>query len=258
MNRIGLDYAWILILTTTGLSTGLMGFTPANYPINGSALTPVSESTSIHAPEVSAPLLMAQTGRGRPVARRGGAGHGSCELGGQTNELLTSIVPRFSGEGLTVAPQPTFWVYVPYSLSDSQSMQFLLKDATGSPIYQFTPTETAMLPGVIGIPLPSSVTLSENQEYLWTFTVTCGEMKLTVEGAVTRIALSPALETALQAATTPQEQATVYRNSGLWLDALTVLAEQQRAQPNDAATASAWTDLLNQIQLGDVASKPIR
>ncbi|QYO63312.1 DUF928 domain-containing protein [Leptolyngbya sp. 7M] len=203
------------------------------------------------------PLLVAQTGRGRPLQRRGGAGHGDCELGGQTNELLTSIVPRFSGEGLTVDPHPTFWVYVPYALSDSQSMQFLLKDQSGKTIYQPNLMGARELPGIMNLRLPADVTLAEDQQYTWTFTVICGEMKLTVEGAVTRLARSPELEDALRAATTPQAQADVYRNFGLWLDALTVLAEQRQTKPNDAAIASAWNELLNAIQLDDVADKPI-
>jgi Domain of Unknown Function (DUF928) len=241
------------------LSIGLIGSSTQNHPAIGASLSPVFSNISDDKPSQIEIVSGDPTDRGRIVRRRGGAGHGDCAaLARQSQDLITSIVPRFAGEGLTVDSHPMFWIYLPYSLSDDQSVNFVLKDEAGAVVYNPNLLATSIDRGVVSLRLPDGEkALIENQEYTWTFTLTCGDMRFWNEGVVKRVAQSNELENALKAASTPEAKAAAYRDAGLWLDAITVLGNGRRRELNNEAVQTAWTDLLTAIGLSDIASKPI-
>jgi hypothetical protein len=50
------------------------------------------------------------------------------------------------------------------------------------------------------------------------------------------------------------EQATLYAANGYWHEALTTLAVARRANPTDAAIATAWRNLLQSVELGHLST----
>jgi hypothetical protein len=160
--------------------------------------------------------------------------------------------------GLTAAERPNFWFYVPYPLTPERSVKFMLQDETGKDIYQATLSGSATTPGVMDFVLPPTVpALEVGKWYHWFFTVYCNEEEpVLVDGWVSRVTLNPSLETQLAQAK-PREKIALYRQAGIWYEALTILAQLRRQNPNDASLKAEWTSLLQSIGLEPIAQEPI-
>ncbi|MBW4548637.1 MAG: DUF928 domain-containing protein [Symplocastrum torsivum CPER-KK1] len=161
--------------------------------------------------------------------------------------------------GLTVAERPTFWFYVPYPLTSSRPVEFVLQDEDGNDIYQTQFTESGTVPGVVGLQLPPTVDpLEVGKRYRWYFLIYCNPEEPTfVEGWVERVALNPTLKTQLDQATTPQQKADLYAQAGIWYEAVTTLAELRRQKPNDQALNAQWLELLQSVDLEAIATEPV-
>jgi hypothetical protein len=206
-------------------------------------------------------------GRGQaPGRRRGGGRRDACP---KVQIPLTAIVPQSEDTNqnppvpyvgsLTTAEHPTFWFYVPYSLNTDLTAEFILQDEAGTEIYKrssinFTSVEHT--PGIISISLPATVSLEIGKRYEWYFKVSCGlEIPIYANGGIERISPDDSLSRQLANAT-PQEQAKLYQENGIWYDAVTVLGNLKRAHPNDAATTAAWNQLLQVLGIGDILTAP--
>lgn len=213
--------------------------------------------------------IYSKQAKGRvPGRRRGGARRGDCPA---TSRQLTALVPEteistmqalpetYVG-GSTTAEYPTFWFYVPYLLANHLSAEFILQDDTGRNIYRVTSTDfpaTNKTPGIISISLPSTIApLKIGKVYQWYFKLNCGmETPMYVQGGIERIPLAQDLAKQLASAT-PSGQANLYMQNNLWYDAVTVIAERYRTNPTDTTIKSAWANLLQAIDLEDVAGTP--
>lgn len=211
--------------------------------------------------------------RGAPGDTQGAASRGLCP---PVNTVLTALMPTFktAGEedsvwGLTISEYPTFWFFVPYSLTSKITGEFILQDenqfiqSDEDTLYKtkipLTTAETS--PGVISLRLPSTVApLEIGKRYYWKFIVHCHPQdpsaNIYVDGWVERTALSPSLMRDLKKMV-PIERAALYYQAGIWYDSLTTLAELRRASPQDAELADDWTALLQIVDLAEIASKPI-
>ncbi|GAB4196656.1 MAG: hypothetical protein Fur006_44370 [Coleofasciculaceae cyanobacterium] len=206
-------------------------------------------------------------GIGTP-ARTEGGGTRSGSTSNQTCPLvsgkpLTALVPsnRF---GVTVAPHPTFFVYMPAVSSQATplSVEFDLQDGDGNVVYKST-FKTSGKPGVLTLTLPSQAGLTPlaiGQDYKWSFTVMCRSdersQDVTVEGWVRRVELNPGLNNRLQQAS-PQQQVELYAEAEIWHDALATLVQLRRDNPNDAAIAANWERLLSAAGLNDIAKESL-
>jgi hypothetical protein len=161
--------------------------------------------------------------------------------------------------GLTVAERPTFWFYVPYPLTSSRPVEFVLQDENGNDVYQTQFTESGTVPGVVGLQLPPTVDpLEVGKRYRWFFLIYCNpEQPTFVEGWVERVELNPTLKNQLDQATTPQQKAALYAEAGVWFEALTTLAELRRQKPNDQALNAQWLKLLQSVGLEAIATEPV-
>ena len=195
-----------------------------------------------------------------PGRRRGGARRGSCPETStplvaltSATEVETETLPETYVGGVTTAEYPTFWFEVPYELTNELTAEFTLQNNQGQDIYRITSIDfstSEQTPGMVGVPLSTEIApLEIGQIYQWYFKLNCGsEAPLYVQGGIERVALEPALANQLEIAT-PLEQATLYRENGIWYDAVTVLAPLYRAQPNDPTISAAWRDLLRSLGL---------
>jgi len=216
--------------------------------------------------------------QGAPGSREGAASRGLCP---SSDKPLTALVPltqeTLGGEqnstpamnpikrvlGLTVVEHPTFWFYVPYPLTSTRSVEFVLQDESGKEIYQTSLTKSGTTPGVVGFELPSTVPpLGVSKRYHWYFLIHCdGNSEDTVDtvfvdGWVERVALKPLLKSQLAQAT-PQERVTLYAQAGIWHEALTALTKLRSKNPDDAKLRAEWDKLLESIDLKAIAQEPI-
>ena len=213
--------------------------------------------------------------RGAPGQRKGAATRtpGKC---GPAKQPLTALVPitqRTWGEGQgssaaivtwksvlgsTVAERPTFWFYVPYTLTPAHRLEFVLQDETGNDIYKTSFTQSGTSPGVVGVELPSTAApLEVGKMYHWFFSIECSpEEAVLVDGWVQRVPLNALLERQLEQAT-PKEKIALYANNHIWYEALTSLAELRRQNPEDDKLKEDWVTLLQSIDLNAIAQEPI-
>lgn len=163
--------------------------------------------------------------------------------------------------GLTTLEYPTFWFYVPYPSSQIKSLKFILLDennnyATKEPILVNIPQK----PGAIGIRLPKTEKpLEIDKYYSWYFELDCNpriSKNVIIKGSVKRISLEPYLQRQLEAAT-PRQRAAIYARAGIWQDAIAILGKLRRKKPQDTSLLVDWKNLLQSVDLGNIASEPI-
>lgn len=173
---------------------------------------------------------------------------------------LTALVPGDRSKSflaLTLAKYPKFWFYVPYALTPEQLVEFVLQDDKDNYVYKTTFTAPGTPAGIISIPLPATAApLEIGKQYNWTFSIQDRSNSVFVQGKVQRVALNPTLINQLNAAT-PREHIALYAAKGIWYDALTALADMHRTNPQDAAIAAQWINLLQSVGLDRIATKPI-
>ncbi|MBD2021817.1 DUF928 domain-containing protein, partial [Leptolyngbya sp. FACHB-36] len=110
--------------------------------------------------------------------------------------------------------------------------------------------------GLMRLILPATAKpLNVGQSYSWTLSVYCDPAKpsssVFVNGTIQRVA--PVASLQRRNKTSPMEQVNLYAANGIWYDALDSLAVLYRANPRDRSVVSAWTSLLQQVNLDSLA-----
>lgn len=213
--------------------------------------------------------------RDAPGNRGGGAGRG-CGAG---NQFITALVPEYKqtlGQaeitkvwGTTIAERPTLWFDVPYEKGAIAAMEFVLQD-NSSPAKEIYRSAIAPpdAPGIVSLHLPASVPpLEVGKLYKWFFKtrLQCGSGVLATKpqlqkeelyGWVQRTSPSATLTSQLKQAT-PQQQANLYAQNGIWFDALTTLAKLRLTKPQDTHLTEDWNRLLQTVGLEKLTTKPL-
>ncbi|WAL59220.1 DUF928 domain-containing protein [Thermocoleostomius sinensis] len=254
-------------------SSGWLAIQPAESRFLGNQLvSPVADRVSAEFNLVQAsirdpirfipPTAQAAPTRGRS---RGGASRGNCSMAEQP---LMALVPNAADDRetmatvatpitLTTASHPTFWFYVPTALTSDRPAEFWLLDADGSYVYTslLHGTDTA---GIVKVTLPNTVSpLEPEKPYRWIFQLIC-ETGATVDvwGEIQRVDLSPTLKAQL-AQSSHRDQSALYAAQGIWLDALTTLAELRLSEPTNTALVTDWRSLLQSAHLAEVINHPL-
>lgn len=207
-------------------------------------------------------------GRPKPPGNPGAGSSGPCGL----DRSLLPVTPteaqpenRTLYAGKTSAAHPSVWFYLPYesvvsarfSLTEWQEARGTTADR---PLYSRDIAIPAAAPGIIRIPLPTTVTLTSDRWYeaRLSIRVICQsgfapEAEFT-RAWVRREAIAPDLQRQIGEAATPLQKATLYARAGFWYDALSILSPA-RTLPN----ASDWRTLLREFGLLEaIASAPPR
>ncbi|BAY39622.1 hypothetical protein NIES2111_39980 [Nostoc sp. NIES-2111] len=201
----------------------------------------------------------------RPGGRvRGGAKRGSCP---SVEPQLTALVP-FTEDvptvtnvwGLTTQAHPTFLFYVPYSQDSGYPTEFVLQDQDANIIYQKA-IALPEKPGIISVSLPTdAAALAVDKQYRWFFTVECDKQKpsppIYVEGVIQRVQLKPATIKQLETSSILQK-VDILAENGIWFDSAELLFQLRQQNPQDAALAEKWRNLLTSIKLDDIIPKPL-
>ena len=158
----------------------------------------------------------------------------------------------------TTKESPALWFYVPYASEFVAVAEFDLLDAEGKSLYRER-LNLSGTPGIIRIDIPSSLPATEKaleigQMYKWYLylDIDCklknshsSEKSVNVHGWLQRVRSSNVLKQNLKQAKTDLELAAAYAEAGIWQDALTLLAEEYRQNPE---LADVWTKFLKQAR----------
>ncbi|WP_179228355.1 DUF928 domain-containing protein [Leptolyngbya ohadii] len=253
----------------------LTAFSLAVFPLAATGLSqnsPPPNAPRTNAPRTNAPQLSSSRqsairfvpGANRSAPRtgrsRGGASRGNCP---ETSQTLMALVPAGNANqqavppDLTVSDRPTFWFYVPYSLSAERPAEFALLDEMGEYVYQTRITSETASGGILRIQIPEDIpALEAGKTYSWTFQVLCeGSNPIDLWGSLERIALNSNQQTRLQQLSTPADRAAFYAENGIWYDALGIVADLYHADRTDPVRAANWESLLRSVGLASVAAE---
>jgi hypothetical protein len=163
----------------------------------------------------------------------------------------------------TATATPTFWFYVPeIERSQKVKVEFVLRDDSDRLIQETTLTTTGQA-GIMSFPLPTTATfqgLKPDRTYRWYLSIVYDplhrEYDDVVEGWIQRVPSTPELAQKLAKAT-PLKKVELYREAGLWYEALSLLAQLKRDRPDDATVSALWTEFLQSIDLATLAQKSL-
>jgi hypothetical protein len=209
---------------------------------------------------------------------QGAAIRGHCFKNQQNQEgkmPLTALMPRNPltnrpvNQTLTVAANPTVFVYVPETSTQFENLvfaEFSVSDDQDNEVYQTTfPLPTVLssdvssssvsTPGIVKLTLPADVRLETGKNYRWVFQLSCGKANAErffgryVEGWIQRTELSSELKTKIEQAT-PLEQAKLYATARIWSETLMLAAQLRSSQPAE------WEELLKSVGLTEISQAP--
>ncbi|GAB4535410.1 MAG: DUF928 domain-containing protein [Pleurocapsa sp.] len=193
--------------------------------------------------------------RGTPLGRhKGGGSRSSC----QDYQNLTALVPANNNVvwGKTVATHPEFLFYLP----QGSAIEFVLQDEEDNYIYHTNLEVPPENQGVVSISIPRTATpLENNKIYQWTLSLSCGNNSgafVYVQGSIEKVALETNIQTQLATANEPKK-AVIYAREGIWYDAIALLAQLRKDNPNDNQVNTMWNELLEQVALKEISSQPI-
>jgi hypothetical protein len=236
---------------------------------------PGADAPAIDLPQLEQQRSPAQPAPGRYVppasglpGRReaGGTRSGSCINNSQPENLqsndpqnLVALMPP-DNYGGTVMPYPTLFWQVPSN--QAAAIELILFDEADNEIYR-TQLQITGEAGIVSLTLPAHagmLPLEVGELYRWSFSLICdsGDRSADVytEGWIQRVEPAPDLVAQLEAAA-ESDRPAIYAAAGLWHDALTAIAEQRRADPEDAAANARWRNLLESVGLDAVADEPL-
>ncbi|MGF1539003.1 MAG: DUF928 domain-containing protein [Pleurocapsa sp.] len=196
-----------------------------------------------------------RTNHGMPTYRRDGGSRGTQEqCVANHNQNIVAIIPE-NTVTLTASTAPKLFFYISET-SQERTLEFVLRNEEDKLIYEAFLTTDGR--GIVSVEIPPEVQanlLQEKQDYHWYLSMICNaeqrSQDLVVEGWMRPSQIDPITKKQLAEADVI-EQAELYNQQGLWHDALLVLAERK----HNYAVAAKWSELLNSVGLGELASKP--
>ncbi|MFB2894644.1 DUF928 domain-containing protein [Aerosakkonemataceae cyanobacterium BLCC-F50] len=211
---------------------------------------------------------------GSPGRREGGGTRGPC-VQKSANDKVMPLVP-VNGFGTTTAEYPTFSVYLPPLLPESNpEIEFVLKTPAeeekkipAKEIYK-TKFKINRGAGIISFSLPNTSNLPAlelNKNYLWSVTLICDPEAVdsgdltgneVASGAIRRVTPKPNVQQELATAKSAIDRVTIYAKAGIWYDALSNLAELRRRNPNDPMVIRDWQELLKSVGMEKLAQEPL-
>jgi hypothetical protein len=171
--------------------------------------------------------------------------------------------------GLTSKENPAVWFYIPYSQAIVARIDYNLKDQDSS--NKKTVYQTSMLPpkqgGIVGFVLPKNVRLAVDHLYQWELQLTMknpANSKVSPPSTAEKIAVTGWIQRKNLTSTLSREikqsnlikQAELYAVNGYWYDAFAMVAELRRDHPQDLEIQKDWENILESIELDELANLP--
>ncbi|MBD2326184.1 DUF928 domain-containing protein [Alkalinema sp. FACHB-956] len=198
--------------------------------------------------------------RGLPGRREGGGTRGACPtLQADQRKLQDSVVAIVPQDNVitTTSDHPTLMWHVPQTSATSAS--FVLLNEQGDELYSqdFALSGKA---GIVRLSIPKTAqSLRVGQTYQWKFALVCDaddrSGDLVTEGWIERVNLPEDVQRKLQILPV-KEHSNLYAESGVWQEAVNILADLREQNPNPAVQ-NDWKSLLQSVDLGDLAQEPV-
>lgn len=195
--------------------------------------------------------------QGFPGRRVGGGTRGNCPA---MQGRLTALIPQ-TNLWITTSDQPKVFFYLPQT-NTTQKVEFVLVDENVVEVYKTT-FDISGEAGIVSVDLPTQLdgtALTADKNYFWSLSMICDPEDrsgdIVLEGWIRRIEPSIALSNQLQQAS-PLEQVELYQQADAWLDAMTAMVKLRRSQTSDPAVETNWKQLLEAIDLADLADAPL-
>lgn len=233
---------------------GLLGILVFTLPVLSQTRIQIVNQVSVKFPPTS--------DRGAPD-RTGGTGSRGDICGDRLettteNHRLIAITPK-NNVATTINSHPSIYIYISETLD--KKAQFRLIDLeTEKPIEETN--KTFVLPNrssILKIDLPPTLELKPETPYQWQLLIICNpdnrESDKMVQGWIERITLTPEQKAKIEQTTaTSLERAILYVETGVWSEAIDILATLQEQNPE---AKTQWTELLESVELGAIPESPI-
>ncbi|MGF1590860.1 MAG: DUF928 domain-containing protein [Pleurocapsa sp.] len=197
---------------------------------------------------------------GLPTHRRDGGSRGSRNdcVNDAENQNMMALIPEQT-LGFNASAAPKLFFYVP-EVNNQRTLEFVLRNEQDQLMYEaFISTEGN---GIMSVEIPADVQpnlLATEQNYHWYLSMICDTQQrsrdIVVEGWLRQEAIDTATKEQLNTASFV-EQAEVYSEQGFWYDALSVLAENHDSLAEQPMVRQKWSEMLQSVGLGELASKP--
>jgi hypothetical protein len=203
-----------------------------------------------------------ETSKPFAIESRGGRCEADQELDqGLIGRSLAPLTPQLPNHpprsGMTVSASPQFFIYSPQTTASTA--EFVLKDENEVDLYRKTFPISGEAKTLV-IRLPESINLEVNRSYHWYFSIVCDPDNLSknvdINAWTQRVAVNPALANELENADS-LTQSGLYAQTGIWYDAIAILAQLRQENSDDAIAVEKWKNLLNSAGLQEFVSLPI-
>ena len=181
---------------------------------------------------------------------------------------MRAIAPE-NGLGFTFDDYPYFFWYFPGVESDSIPVVFTLIGQETREVNGRTRTRPTKVyeqelnlarSGIIAFALPpESEPLEEGQEYKWRVQINCTrQTTMFLSYSIQRKSTdNPELEAKLANASADRHP-VIFAESGVWFDALKMIALQLQQAPGDSILEADWNNVLKLIGFEDLIGEPIQ
>lgn len=194
-----------------------------------------------------------------PKTSMGGASRTSSQCFAEDSTLPFSALLPASSQGLTATSHPTILAYLPET--SASKMFFSWRDEENQDHYQaILPIENSG--AIVNFTLPESTPdLEVGKSYQWAIGVMCGDRlqpdSPMIQGQVKRVELTSEIQNSLDEELS-LENAAVYGKNGLWYDTVATMAQLKTVQPSDRDLTSNWEELLDSVNLTEIAEAPLK
>ena len=195
--------------------------------------------------------------KGQPRKTTGAASRdpGKClQDQAQTSPYLIPLLPSQT-EALTVSARPTLFAYIPPTAA-KQVFFSVTNMEDGQHVYHgFMPISQS---GILPLSLPADAPELEMKSYQWSLSLVCNAALApdspTIEGIIKRVPLDASLSAQLSSLS-PDQQAAILGQQGIWYDMLASLAQSQQQSPNQGT--ESWTSILQSMGLDNAALEAV-
>jgi hypothetical protein len=232
--------AVVTAISTLSLMGNILSAQPLpTSTVIGQLLTLDNHSFSFIPPEDS----------GQPRTNRAGGRRDQLCNNSMPTPSLTLLIPP-TNQGITTAAHPTFLAYLPQT---SAQNAFLKLEDEDNNYHYHTTFELPEGAGVVSFPIPDTAPVLEpGRYYKVSLAMICDQIldpnDPVVEGWIKRVELDT-LPASQPLQGTSLELGAWHARNGIWFDALRILADLRRAEPNNLDAIAAWEELLQSVGL---------
>ena len=194
---------------------------------------------------------------GLPSNRRDGGSRGNCIAKGR--EFVALVPDRPVNVTASISSQLFF--YVPQTESP-KTIEFVVRTKEDQLVHEAF-VQTTGQAGIMSVAIPDQVkeNLSESYgDYHWYLSMICDpnhrSRDIVLEGWIEHVELNNSVKDRIELST-DLEKSHLLQQEGVWYDALSVIAELKKSDSDLISIQTEWSQLLESIGLGELASEPL-